>query len=59
MHNGVYPDLFSLMDFYNHGGGSGLGIAPDGQTLPPDSLHLTASEITDIIAFMNSLEDQY
>jgi len=35
MHNGVYSDLEQVMDFYNRGGGAGIGIALDNQTLPP------------------------
>lgn len=57
MHNGVYYDLEEVMDFYNNGGGSGLGLEFEYQTLPSDSLKLKNSEIKDIIAFMNSLED--
>ncbi|MEF3077614.1 cytochrome-c peroxidase [Winogradskyella poriferorum] len=58
MHNGAYADLETLMDFYNNGGGIGLGLEFEYQTLPPDSLHLQPNEIKDIIAFMNSLEDK-
>ncbi|APY07979.1 methylamine utilization protein [Winogradskyella sp. J14-2] len=58
MHNGVYADLEALMDFYNNGGGAGLGLEFEYQTLPPDSLNLQPNEIKDIIAFMNSLEDK-
>ena len=46
------------MDFYNNGGGVGLGLEFEYQTLPPDSLNLQPKEIKDIIAFMNSLEDK-
>ena len=45
------------MDFYNNGGGSGLNIAPETQTLPPDKLNLTTKEVKDIIAFMKTLTD--
>jgi cytochrome c peroxidase len=58
MHNGVYDDLYQLLDFYNVGGGYGLGIETEFQTLPPDSLHLTQSEIDAIIAFIESLTDK-
>lgn len=58
MHNGVYEDLNQLMDFYNVGGGFGLGIKTDYQTLPPDSLHLTEVEINDLIAFIKTLTDE-
>lgn len=57
MHNGVYKTLEEVMDFYNNGGGAGLGITVENQTLPTDSLGLTKQEINDIIAFMNSLTD--
>ncbi|TSE04120.1 cytochrome-c peroxidase [Aquimarina algiphila] len=58
MHNGVYQTLEEVLDFYNRGGGAGIGIDATYQTLPPDPLHLSKEEIKDIIAFMNSLEDQ-
>ncbi|TPN88695.1 cytochrome-c peroxidase [Aquimarina algicola] len=57
MHNGVYNTLQEVLDFYNRGGGAGIGMKIDHQTLPPDALELTDQEINDIIAFMNSLED--
>lgn len=57
MHNGVYETLEEVMDFYNKGGGTGLGIAPPNQTLPPDKLNLSKSEIRDVIAFMKTLND--
>ena len=57
MHNGVYNTLEEVMDFYNKGGGSGLGIAPETQTLPPVKLNLTKKEIGDIISFMKCLTD--
>ena len=57
MHNGVFNTLEEVMDFYNNGGGSGLNIAPETQTLPPDKLNLTTKEVKDIIAFMKTLTD--
>ncbi len=57
MHNGAYKSLEDVMDFYNHGGGIGIGLDVLTQTLPADSLHLTKSEIKDIISFMQSLTD--
>jgi len=41
MHNGVYQTLEEVLDFYNKGGGQGLGIQIQHQTLPFDSLQLT------------------
>lgn len=57
MHNGVYKTLEEVLDFYNRGGGAGIGIELPNQTLPPDPLNLTETEIADIIAFMKSLTD--
>lgn len=57
MHNGVYSTLEEVMEFYNLGGGKGLNIAPDNQTLPFDKLNLTKKEIKAIIAFMKTLTD--
>ncbi len=57
MHNGVYNTLEEVMDFYNRGGGAGIGINQPYQTLPPDPLNLTKQEIDDIIAFIKSLNE--
>lgn len=56
-HNGAYPTLNEVMWFYNKGGGQGLGLEVENQTLPPDQLELTQKEIKDVIAFMESLTD--
>ncbi|WP_231628601.1 cytochrome-c peroxidase [Mangrovimonas sp. ST2L15] len=58
MHNGVYETLDQVMTFYNDGGGAGLGMELEYQTLPTDPLNLTEQEMDDIIAFMGTLEDQ-
>ena len=55
MHNGVFSNLEQVVDFYNKGGGTGLGLAVENQTLPFDQLNLSAQEKEDIIAFMKSL----
>ncbi len=57
MHNGVYNTLDEVLDFYNRGGGFGIGIHLENQTLPPDPLKLNQQEINDIIAFIKTLED--
>lgn len=57
MHNGVYDSLEEVMDFYNRGGGAGMGIDIPHQTLPFDNLSLEKGEINDVIAFMESLTD--
>lgn len=58
MHNGVYDNLQEVMKFYNVGGGQGIGIELENQTLPFDNLNLTDNEISDIIAFMKTLTDK-
>jgi cytochrome c peroxidase len=58
MHNGVFTALEQVMDFYNKGGGTGLGIKVDNQTLPFDKLNLTAKESRDVIAFIKSLDSR-
>lgn len=58
MHNGVFQTLEEVVDFYNYGGGVGMGIALDNQTLSPDSLHLTDKEKKALVAFMKSLESR-
>lgn len=57
MHNGVYASLREVMDFYNKGGGAGMGLDLPYQTLPSDNLNLTEKEINDLIAFMETLND--
>lgn len=57
MHNGVYDTLEEVMDFYNRGGGAGLGLDLPHQTLATTPLNLTKIEQADIIAFMKSLSD--
>lgn len=58
MHNGVYRTLEEVMEFYNNGGGVGLGIKLSNQTLSEESLSLSEKEKEDIIAFMGSLESR-
>jgi cytochrome c peroxidase len=58
MHNGVYQTLEQVMDFYNNGGGAGLGIHLPNQTLSKENLHLTEKEKEDFIAFMKSLDSR-
>lgn len=57
MHNGVYETLEDVMDFYNRGGGAGIGILQEHQTLPPDPLNLSPQEIEELILFLKSLTD--
>ena len=58
MHNGVYATLDEVMNFYNRGGGEGLGYVVPNQTLPFDNLDLSEEEINAVIAFMKTLTDE-
>ena len=57
MHNGAYKTLEDVIDFYNRGGGSGVGLALENQTLSSDSLGLSSKEKLQLITFINSLTD--
>ncbi len=57
MHNGIYRTLEEVVDFYEKGGGAGLGLDVGNQTLPFDKLQLSKEEKKAIIAFMKSLTD--
>jgi len=57
MHNGVFATLEEVIDFYNNGGGEGLKIAPETQTLPPGKLNLNKKEIKEMVAFLRTLTD--
>jgi cytochrome c peroxidase len=58
MHNGVFKTLEEVVDFYDGGGGEGLGFKLPNQTLPTDKLNLTALEKKQLIAFMKTLTDK-
>jgi len=57
MHNGMFPDLESVLEFYNKGGGAGMGLSVPRQTLSSQPLNLTPQEIAEVIAFLKSLTD--
>jgi cytochrome c peroxidase len=57
MHNGVFATLDEVLEFYNRGGGAGLGLEVPNQTLPDSPLELTAPEKADLVAFMHALTD--
>jgi cytochrome c peroxidase len=46
-----------VIEFYNAGGGVGLGLTVPHQTLPSTPLNLTNSEKEDLISFMQALTD--
>ena len=57
MHNGVYSSLEDVIDFYNKGGGGGLGFDLEHQTLPFEELSLSDAEQKALVAFMKTLTD--
>jgi cytochrome c peroxidase len=57
MHNGVYRTLGQVVDFYDRGGGAGIGIDLPNQTLAADRLELTRTERRELIAFLQTLTD--
>ncbi|QEE49751.1 cytochrome-c peroxidase [Flavobacterium alkalisoli] len=56
-HNGAYSTLEEVIDFYDNGGGEGLGLSVTNQTLGSDALDLTEQEKKDLVAFLKSLTD--
>ena len=57
MHNGSFKTLQKVMEFYNKGGGNGLGLDVKDQTLSESPLNLTDKEINKVISFLESLTD--
>jgi cytochrome c peroxidase len=57
MHNGTFESLEKVVEFYNKGGGRGIGIDIPNQTLPESELQLSENEKLAIVAFMNALTD--
>lgn len=58
MHNGIYRTIDEVIDFYKKGGGAGLGIEVENQTLPFDSLQLSPQETLQLKKFLLSLTDR-
>lgn len=58
MHNGGYKTLKQVMEFYNEGGGVGFGFKIENQTLSDTPLHLTDTEMDDVIEFLKALDDK-
>jgi cytochrome c peroxidase len=57
MHNGVFRTLEEVVDFYDGGGGNGLGMRLPNQTLSSEPLDLTKQEKRDLVAFLEALTD--
>lgn len=58
MHNGVFTTLEQVVDFYNKGGGAGMGLKVDNQTLAADKLNLSPEECGELVAFIKSLDSK-
>ncbi len=58
MHNGAYRTLEEVVEFYDLGGGTGLGLTVENQTLPTDKLNLTIAEKKALVSFMKTLTDK-
>jgi cytochrome c peroxidase len=57
MHNGVFKTLDEVVEFYDRGGGVGIGLKLPYQSLPTTPLKLTTQEKKDLVAFFNALTD--
>lgn len=57
MHNGAFTTLAEVVEFYDAGGGAGLGLEVPNQTLPDRPLNLTEQDKKDLVSFMESLTD--
>ncbi|MBB6126457.1 cytochrome-c peroxidase [Mucilaginibacter lappiensis] len=58
MHNGVYKTLEEVIDFYDQGGGNGLGLNVPNQTLSAGRLLLSAKEKMEVVAFIRALDNR-
>lgn len=57
MHNGAFATLEEVIEFYDVGGGRGLGLDVPHQTLPADSLKLSEADRRGLLAFLRALTD--
>ena len=57
MHNGVFQTLDQVIDLYDAGGGTGKKLVVRNQTLSADSLKLSKTEKSELIAFIQSLNE--
>lgn len=58
MHNGEFKDIKSVIEFYDRGGGHGLGVMTEYQTLSSAPLNLSEKEKEEILKFLESLTDE-
>ena len=57
MHNGALQTLDQVIDLYNEGGGVGKKLVVENQTLSADPLNLTQEEKNNLLAFIQSLNE--
>lgn len=57
MHNGVFRTLEEVVEFYDRGGGVGIGLTLPYQSLPTGKLGLSASDKKALVAFLGALTD--
>jgi cytochrome c peroxidase len=57
MHNGAFKTLEGVIELYNRGGGSGIGLLVPDQTLSTKPLNLTPDETNSIVTFIDALTD--
>ncbi len=57
MHNGVFQTLEEVVEFYDRGGGRGIGLETTNQTMITDSLHLSPKEKMQLVLFLKTLTD--
>ena len=57
MHNGALQTLDQVIDLYNEGGGAGKKLVVENQTLSTDPLNLTREEKNNLLAFIQSLNE--
>lgn len=57
MHNGAFFSLNEVVEFYNKGGGKGIGLEVPEQTLSSTPLNLSEKEKRDLISFLEALTD--
>ncbi|MFN7622318.1 MAG: cytochrome-c peroxidase, partial [Acidobacteriota bacterium] len=57
MHNGIFPTLEEIVEFYNDGGGRGRGIEVISQDSKVEKLNLSAQQKADLVSFLKSLDN--
>src|SRR5688572_19451283 len=57
MHNGIFTSLDQVIDLYDAGGGAGKKLTVANQTLAADSLKLSKTEKSNLLAFIHSLNE--